>query len=1162
MSDRAAPFGIVTTTLLVLTAVAGQFVVRDRVGTHRPSAAGHAGIPLPGGQNVDARLWQDPLAAVLAAQPTGDADEQQEKGDEQLRHLSRKIEEKLDEKPPKGGSNEAPRVLTMLPVFIPAGAYAESAETRRRYRVAVVSALMTASFVPASTEHIGSFPFTPWLGDDLASEPMPIAYEWYERSALSPTHPDSPDTVLVLWLPDRALGNDPLYGAEQVVCEPLRAIITECDSDEKEGLLKRMRQRIRFRVVGPSNSDSLAAMVQSLMKRRAERAAFDQETPFESAEQLEAFVEKRVGQTSEADQGEWNKAVEQLIEEGPEKSRVTLQQAIAAEKRHRTRAKTHAQVQESSREFLARYIEAREDTRLTDDAESRAAIRDRLAAYLSPNARIFSPRATVPDAHILEWAAEKSQLTSDQPSIRELFATETHPDVFTRTNCTDEVLACSVLQELAKRGVRPGEDRIALIVERDSLYGRTLERTFEAAVEAFRRAGSDKVSATSLLGSWRTGKSEPPTDDTSVEVFSYLRGIDGVTPGTRSSPPKPGGDRESTPKNTEDLIRSILDSDATLPGNYAFGANQFDRVLQLADTIERRGSAASGSFRAIGIVGSDIYDKLAILQALKPQFPDQVFFTTDLDARLVPNELTPFTRNLVVVSGFGDELAPAIQRDTGAFRDSYQAAIFLATLLGVGDQAARSRFDEDTLTPRTFEIGRTRPVELGPNPNRSQLHPGIESVQFEPRPVLLWILFFALAAYVSYRVWRMLRRELRRLTVQDVETRHHVFWFGLAGMATLGLLSVYGAMSFLWTRDGEPFYWFQGVSLWPTEFIRIAAGMGGVCLLWAGWLSIRHSDVGISSDFFAQRDPKTRKLVTPPLPPEDSSALTFGDHLRRCSLRRFDPSDPTKNDGPATPLAAWQLYLELGGWVPRIVRILPLLAISLGIAAVSLLWDPAPRAPYRGGFADWIDLLVGGSSVFVTAFLALSVADSARLSSALARALGKAHGAWPDSDAAATLLHEHGLHGRDVAEHLRVDVMCRRTTAVGGLFWFPFAVMALMTFAQHATFDAWRWAPPFIAVMLILAVTVFFSGVVLLRTTRRLRDSALARVHRRISELQARGDSEQVVGRHKRLLTSAKEIDIGAFSGLRSPMIDAVLLPSGGLAVLSLLELAAVVMTG
>ena len=53
---------------------------------------------------------------------------------------------------------------------------------------------------------------------------------------------------------------------------------------------------------------------------------------------------------------------------------------------------------------------------------------------------------------------------------------------------------------------------------------------------------------------------------------------------------------------------------------------------------------ACPGFKAIGVLGSDVYDKLLILQALKQNFPHAIFFTTDLDARLFPPREIQWTR--------------------------------------------------------------------------------------------------------------------------------------------------------------------------------------------------------------------------------------------------------------------------------------------------------------------------------------------------------------------------------------------------------------------------------------------------------------------------------------------------------------------------------------
>ena len=56
-------------------------------------------------------------------------------------------------------------------------------------------------------------------------------------------------------------------------------------------------------------------------------------------------------------------------------------------------------------------------------------------------------------------------------------------------------------------------------------------------------------------------------------------------------------------------------------------------------------------------LGSDVYDKLLILKALKKGLPGAIFFTTDLDARYsLPSEFQE-TKNLIVASPFGLQLS-------------------------------------------------------------------------------------------------------------------------------------------------------------------------------------------------------------------------------------------------------------------------------------------------------------------------------------------------------------------------------------------------------------------------------------------------------------------------------------------------------------------------
>ena len=101
----------------------------------------------------------------------------------------------------------------------------------------------------------------------------------------------------------------------------------------------------------------------------------------------------------------------------------------------------------------------------------------------------------------------------------------------------------------------------------------------------------------------------------------------------------------------------------------------------------------------MGILAGDVYDKLLLLQALKKEFPGIIFFTTDLDARLLQPSDYQWTRNLLIASHFGLRLQKSVQRSIPPFRDGYQTALFLSALLAIDQvkdcRAASPFFDNE-----------------------------------------------------------------------------------------------------------------------------------------------------------------------------------------------------------------------------------------------------------------------------------------------------------------------------------------------------------------------------------------------------------------------------------------------------------------------------------
>jgi hypothetical protein len=249
---------------------------------------------------------------------------------------------------------------------------------------------------------------------------------------------------------------------------------------------------------------------------------------------------------------------------------------------------------------------------------------------------------------------------------------------FDRTVLPDDLIAETLWKELESRGVKK-DDHIAIISEEDTYYARALCSTFmDSKPEA-------------MLAS-------------NIHSYTYLRGIDGELPSDGKDEKETKNAAENDDKNAQSSLH---------PTERTEGLNQADDIRRLAkelhqlDTIVRRKRGGQTSLKAVGLLGSDVYDKLELLKAFRPVLPEAVFFTNNLDARLAHPDEWNETHNLVVVSAFRLSLEQYENRKVPPFRDSGQTALFAATL-----EAMHAGEAAKPLTPFIFEIGRNDPKEL------------------------------------------------------------------------------------------------------------------------------------------------------------------------------------------------------------------------------------------------------------------------------------------------------------------------------------------------------------------------------------------------------------------------------------------------------------------
>src|SRR5262245_28072270 len=142
---------------VVIALVIGFVAVSElSLEKYRPGRTEKTSEELIDVQDAEARLWQDPFAAVQRHQEELQKLINEDKSgssewilNHQYRHSFKALRKRIDE------SLEKKSGLTILGVTVPGGPYGDDAERRQRSRYATVAALNQERFVPEDGEHVG-----------------------------------------------------------------------------------------------------------------------------------------------------------------------------------------------------------------------------------------------------------------------------------------------------------------------------------------------------------------------------------------------------------------------------------------------------------------------------------------------------------------------------------------------------------------------------------------------------------------------------------------------------------------------------------------------------------------------------------------------------------------------------------------------------------------------------------------------------------------------------------------------------------------------------------------------------------------------------------------------------------------------------------------------
>ncbi len=802
---------------------------------------------------------------------------------------------------------------------------------------------------------------------------------------------------------------------------------------------------------------------------------------------------------------------------------------------------------------------------------------------------IFSPRATA-----LNWWIDSEAVKPRSPA-----PSGPHADYFhdrcehvslRRTVASDFTVVSKLYQELKYRGIqRVGE--IALITERDTLYARLISLYFN---------GCDGTGAPDTLDARFVVNGQ--TDPSKPLCFTYLRGLDGM------APPAPDSSESTHAADAKSAASVGSAAQERVVTDAASGQGQLDYLRRLTLQLSalrddptcrwiskelNLGDQSNAAVRcarrikAIGIVGSDVYDKLLVLQALRGAFPRYIFFTTDLDARLTDAQNLTWTQDLVVGSSLGLSLRPELQGSIPPFRDTYQTATYYSTLRAVQKFVDPHPIADAVIDltwtgqPRIFEIGRTQAFDLTVDPaagKRCETKWNCLSIAANPSPPLwstgsggsrlivaavaiLTVLVIAGTAMGDKWLIQLVTPLFSRGSSPPARRR-------LAGaLFTLFALALLSVFAWAWlvhalTKNGQrvPPPIFSGASHWAASMVEALSILVVITLVIRGQRKLGANAKEMLAEFrfpvpAAQLiDSYTEWLRLPSTPRRRRWKERVWLPLRRLSGNKNDPL-PTNNLSELENLISQYLYR--GRWRARLVRVgfvtLAASLLVLSLEYILMIFEFNLGISFVKGFAlvdthyvergieDFISLV----NLLAVQFLIFWVADAMLLTRSFALALKEDKSAWPDS-VIEYQMKNLGLPKGWTALWLDLRLIAWRTGRVAALIWYPSLMIAAMAVAAlTVNFGEFGFAGNPIA-LIISAGFVVGAAVVLRRVAESWRSDVLFKLDdARLYGLEPSNQGLVIPAQLDQLSQRVTSLCDGAFAPYsQQPMVRAVLVPA------------------
>jgi len=358
--------------------------------------------------------------------------------------------------------------------------------------------------------------------------------------------------------------------------------------------------------------------------------------------------------------------------------------------------------------------------------------------------------------------------------------------------------------------------------------------------------------------------------------------------------------------------------------------------------------------------------------------------------------------------------------------------------------------------------------------------------------------------------------------------------FAKAAFATAAL---FGAMLLVFwylslDTAGEPFYWFEGVSIWPTEVFRMVAAGLSLVFLYNAVGALRRSRDQLTASVLEHVRQETCDAA-------DTGAGRghWWDWIKPGAWGIRYSRDHT------SLMSLWDEYRRLSGFPARWRRLIPQVFVY-GCFGFVLLFGvfTAPSTPFRGSASEAVDRLSVLLSVFSFLALIFFVVDETRLCEQFIR---RVTDLWRRKS---TLEMETGLI------RFSIDLIAARTQVVGRLIDYPFIILLILIVGRIRLFDNWEVSAGLVLLWGFSAGYAVICGVLLSRAAEYLREAAIKSLTAKREEARRTAKPDEVA-EISRVMEEISTQNAGAFAPwTQHPVFRAVLFPTSGLGLASLFE--------